>query len=229
MRSRALASRRLTATLLLGLLLAAATTIALSARGADQARAQGRPEVDMRTALLATNRTGLRLCVQSLAPGLDSRAAQGPVRGAITSSVATHPDFGPAGLGREPVVVDAGCPAAPTISNPRYSRRGTAGAPAAVATPSPYRLFVFVAPAERLAAAFPTATRPRLTPQEVLCRGHVCPEVTTALYLTPAELADPGALARGLTHGVGLWPVGERRYEPRPPARRHDERGRPLP
>lgn len=205
-----LVSPRLTVCLLL-------TVVAVLGASLFSARAVGgtdKPEFTNATALLTTNRAGLRVCVQSLVPGIDSRTVQGQVRGAL-NQVSNHPDFRPAGLARQPVVVDAGCPAAPAIDNPQFNPLDRASAGVPVDTPSPYRLFVFVAPADRLAHAF--TWQPRLLPQELLCdSSRVCPEVTTAAYLAPTELTNQPVLEETLTHGVGLWPVGKPRFNPNP-------------
>ncbi len=56
------------------------------------------------------------------------------------------------------------------------------------------------------------ATRPdngRLTnivPQEYLCEGEVCPEVTTALYLTPEDLTSSASRANLFLRAIGLDP-----------------------
>ncbi len=113
-------------------------------------------------------------------------------------------------------MVDTGCPAPPTITDSRYNANYRSGAPTQSTTPSRYRLFVFVAPSDQLAQAFPRQPKTRETPQEVLCTGHACVEVTTAVYLTPEELTNQPVLLRALVRGVGLWPVGERRFDPKP-------------
>lgn len=201
-----LTSRWLTVTLLLALAIAIWTLI-----NTGRVRGQEQPGITSTTALLTTNRTSLKICVQSLVPGVDSRIIQGQIKGAMTS-VSNHPDFQRAGLGREPVVVDAGCPSAPTITNPRYTSKDMSGVPAVVTTPSQYRLFVFVVSSDQLTRAF--TWRPHLTPQEMMCAGDACNEVTTAAYLTPTELLDRTALERSLTQGVGLWPVGRPQTNP---------------
>lgn len=201
-----LTSRWLTVTLLLALAIAIWTLI-----NTGRVRGQEQPGITSTTALLTTNRTSLKICVQSLVPGVDSRIIQGQIKGAMTS-VSNHPDFQRAGLGREPVVVDAGCPSAPTITNPRYTSKDMSGVPAVVTTPSQYRLFVFVVSLDQLTRAF--IWRPHLTPQEMMCAGDACNEVTTAAYLTPTELLDRTALERSLTQGVGLWPVGRPQTNP---------------
>lgn len=128
------------------------------------------------------------------------------------TSVANHPDFQAAGLGRAPLVIDADCPGSPTIADARYSVTRMSGAPAVVAAPSEYRLFIYVASSDQLARSF--AWQPRPTPQEMLRAGTALSEITSALYLTSEELADRATLERGLTQGIGLWPAGRVRTNP---------------
>lgn len=207
MRLCILASRRLT----IGLLLAVLVSIGASLYGAGVAQGHEGARFDLSTALLASDRPGLKICVQSLVPGVDARTIQSRVQGALTG-VSKHPDFARAGLDRQPVAIDVGCPIGPTITNPRYSGKDMSGVPAIVTAPSPYRLFVFVATPEQVAQAF--TWQPRLTPQEMICERDGCNEITAALYLTPSELTDLATLARGLTQGVGLWPEGRARNNP---------------
>jgi hypothetical protein len=218
-----LASRRLTVVLLLGTALAAVVLLA----GTRLVRAQAPARVTDATALLTTNRTGLKICVAPAVPDAARSALQAQLQGAqervraALAQVAPHPDFQAAGLGREPLAVDVGCPAPPTIANPRFTSGGVLGAPATVATPSPYRAFVFIALPEQLSPTFRDRA-PRTTAQELLCQGKDCTAVTAVVYLTPDELGDRAFLERSLTRAVGLIPVGEPRFDPAPlpPARR---------
>lgn len=175
------------------------------------------------TALLTTNRDGLKICVESLVPDLEEQQIQGQVRGALTK-VSNHPDFQDAGLGRQPIAIDTGCPSEPTIRKARYDSRERIGAPDLADEPSGYRTFVYVASQEELDAAFGDR-RLHITPQEELCEENdICGVVTVAVYLTPEELMDRPLLERSLTHGVGLWPVDEPRFDPTSPP--EDPRGK---
>ncbi|CAN5693408.1 hypothetical protein BH23CHL2_BH23CHL2_01660 [soil metagenome] len=172
------------------------------------------------TALLTTNRDGLRVCVETLAPDdMGNQQIQGKVRGALNKIRATHPDFEAAGLGRAPVDVATGCPGDPTIFDPDFdifeSRGGT---PLLVVDePSEYRTFIYIATEEQMDEAFLDPNRyPRRVPREVLCEEvsgstHGCLSVTTSLYLTANELNDLDFLERSLMHSIGLWPVDEAR------------------
>ena len=64
---------------------------------------------------------------------------------------------------------------------------------------------VFVAPADRMAAAFEDRD-PALTAQEVICAAGTCPVVTMAAYFSPASLSDVEAVDRTLIEGIGLRP-----------------------
>lgn len=210
MSRRVLSSPRLTMILLLAL----GAAIAALVSGLGMALGYPGGRATNTTALLATNRDGLKVCVESLVPGVDRQTIRGRIQGGLTS-VANHPDFQAAGLGRRAVVVDAGCPAPPTIADPQYGSSRRLGRPTSVTEPSPYRLFVFVATVEQIAQAF--GDRPQhITAQEVLCEKDLCPVVTTALYVTPEELGDRDVLALGLTEGVGLLPTGKPYYDTKP-------------
>lgn len=202
-----MASRRLTFALLLAIVLAAAASL----YAADRVRGHEGIRLTRETALLTSNRDVLKICVESLVPGTSSQALVDGLRGGLPRLTA-HPDFQRAGLGNAPVTIVPGCPAPPTIADPRYDRLDMSGRPRIVTEPSEYRLFVFVAPTEQLAAAFDWS--PRLTPQEMLCGGSVCQEATTALYLTLGEVTNRAVLERGLVQGVGLWPEGRPRTNP---------------
>jgi hypothetical protein len=203
----ALASRRLT----IGLLLAIALAIGVGYRWSGVASGHDGEHLDPTTALLTNNRPGLKICVQSLLPGVEVAAVQRQLT-ARMADVSKHPDFSRGGLNRQPVAIDAGCPSGPTIAEPGYTRGDKIGAPAIVKEPSPYRLFIFVASEEQIARAFDW--QPHLTPQELICEGGGCAEVTTALYLTPQQIADGSASARGLAQGIGLWSEGRERTNP---------------
>jgi hypothetical protein len=207
MNKHLLAAHRLT--LILVLVVALAVSASLAATGRVESHEGIHFSSD--TALLVTNRDTLKICVESLVPGTTAGSILAGVRDGLPRLTA-HPDFQRAGLAQGQITVDAGCPAPPTIADPRYDPTDMSGRPAVVATPSDYRLFIFFAPADQLDAKF--TWEPRLTPQEVLCNGTMCQEVTTAFYLTPEELRDRATVERGLIQGVGLWPEGRPRTNP---------------
>ncbi|NOK62348.1 MAG: hypothetical protein GFH27_549331n88 [Chloroflexi bacterium AL-W] len=63
--------------------------------------------------------------------------------------------------------------------------------------------FIFVGPEDVLQQAFGDFF-PRRTPQEMLCMGHQCAEVTSAIYLTSADIADSERLQSSLLNVLGL-------------------------
>ena len=81
------------------------------------------------------------------------------------------------------------------------------GAGSVVQEASVYRLFVFLLPPESLDRVIHGHLSIRRTAEEMLCQGHQCYEVTTGLYLTPAEAADEPFLIGWLTKGLGLKPT----------------------
>ncbi len=115
--------------------------------GADRAFGHPGTHATSATALLTTNRLGLKVSVESLVPDVDARTIRGHFQGGL-ASIANHPDYRAAGLGRQPVTVDTGCPTGPTIADPRYRPSSRLGASAAVSEPSLYRLFIFIASPE---------------------------------------------------------------------------------
>jgi hypothetical protein len=201
--------------LVLALLLATTTILAIVVQQSGTSQL-ARAEIDNTTALLTTNRTSLKVCVQPLIPDITAAESQVLVQQAL-ARIARHPDFIRAGLGGKPVTVDIGCPGTATIDNPRFEATNKLGVPAEVTTPSQYRAFVYIASPERLIHSFGensprtlTRERPlRTTAQELLCDGDTCGEVTVAAYMSPEELRTMPLLDYVVTHAIGLWPVDE--------------------
>ena len=73
---------------------------------------------------------------------------------------------------------------------------------------SDYGLFVFVMPLSEIKQLLGGLSR-RYVPQEIMCEGDVCGEVTKAIYLTPEEVANGGFLVDRLLEGIGLDPFRE--------------------
>ena len=82
------------------------------------------------------------------------------------------------------------------------------GAPHYPDTPSESSTIVFIVSTEEAQKAFGNIY-PRTTPQEVICHGTVCGDVTTAVYITREELNNGDLLGRELSWSVGLIPEGE--------------------
>ncbi len=153
------------------------------------------------------HRANLQLCVQNLDGTPAAQKALGKITAAF-NRVKLHPHFDDAQLDRGvgPTIVGS-CPSDATIKSPQWMAKY--GAPNQPATPSEISTFVFIVPQADADRAFGSIF-PRITPQEIMCKKHVCAEVTTAVYVTPAELDNFDVLARSLSWGVGLIPEGER-------------------
>ena len=83
---------------------------------------------------------------------------------------------------------------------PYRDKLSVTGAP--VQHPSHDHLHIFVLGEE--AAAFDSGLDYVKVPYEVQCDGHVCAEVTTALYVSDLLLLSPEILSRALIDGLGL-------------------------
>lgn len=153
------------------------------------------------------HRANLQLCVQNLDGTPASQKAVGKITAAF-NRVKLHRHFGDAQLDRGigPTIM-AGCPGDATIKSHHWGAKY--GAPQQPATPSEISTFVFIVPQADAQRAFGDVL-PRITPQEIMCEDHVCGEVTTAVYLTLAELDNIDVLTRSLSWSVGLIPEGER-------------------
>ena len=202
MHSRTLtpARSRLLVALILGLVAAAVWAAGTPKAGSSQRPTELRPD----TALLTTNRSTLKVCVDSKVPALGD-AALGASTAASLGQVARHPHFRQAGLAAARPQVDVGCPTRARIAEPGFEYRAGRSdrGDIFVAQPSPYRVYVYVVAEEQLAPLAGAAFR--RVPQEVFCseRGS-CTEVSTAVYLSAEEIGRPGRLARELTRAAGL-------------------------
>ncbi len=152
-------------------------------------------------------RTRLRLCVASVDGSPVPSATLAAITAALLNEVPRHPDFASMNRalygGQAPEVV-SGCPGAPTIRAPDWERGAKGGgAPHRVSRPSDFTGHVYLVSAAEAEHAF-GAGFPRRTAHEMLCEGHTCAEVTTAVYLTPDDLAARDRLVLSLTAVVGL-------------------------
>ena len=159
--------------------------------------------------LLTTNRDRLAICIQPVASvQFDMTEAQLRVQAALTE-LSTHPRWAEIGLaGRAPVVVDAGCPSEAYLlrSGTVVDPRKPTGDPViqGVAEASKYRVFLFVPPESETARLFSVTASMRRAPQEYLCQGNSCFEVTTALYLSFSEVRNHQFLTEWLAKVIGL-------------------------
>lgn len=155
--------------------------------------------------LLATSRSGLEVCVDDAEGAeLGEAASTTPVTDAL-SKLTDHPKWEVSDFGAAPPVVEYGCPSPPYLSSERPSAGKPIGDPSlqSVVKASEYRVFVFVMPDSRIAEIFGSASI-RTEPQEILCMGETCAEVTTGLYVGTSELKDPSFLETWLARALGL-------------------------
>lgn len=120
-------------------------------------------------------------------------------------SLKLHPDYVPSRLVTVPSQVDVGCPGPARATMPGFNYMfGTApGAPLVTTEPSQYRVFVFVVPREKV--ALPDGSVIWRAQQEKFCvHEGFCPEVTTALYLTPDDVSLGSRVGQLVTDTVGL-------------------------
>jgi hypothetical protein len=165
---------------------------------------QGGQAVRVEGTLLTANRDRLRLCVQAAPrdPATEGRAVS-LIQSALAELKGRHPRWLAAGLKEEQPVVEPGCPSDPALLRP--GAEPIVGDPytSRVTEPSKYRVFVFILPQaeiDRLFARWPL----RQVVQEFICLGHVCPEVTSGLYLSMEEIENRQFLSDALAKSIGL-------------------------
>jgi hypothetical protein len=153
------------------------------------------------------HRANLQLCIENLDRTPASNKAMGKIMAAF-KRVQAHRHFKDAQLDRGggPTIM-AGCPSEATIKSKQWAGFKF-GAPNLRTEPSNISTFVFIVSQEEAQRAFGNIF-PRITPQEIMCDEHKCGEVSTASYITPAELENFDVLVRSLSWGVGLIPEGE--------------------
>lgn len=157
---------------------------------------------------LPFGRTGIDVCV-SLDPSLvgqfDPGRAALLVKSASEEAVKT-----PAGtaldLDELRLAVRAGCPHGHLQPSPSLGQAELAAVRGAVEQPSTTSTFVFVVPTEQL----PVLEKRGYLRQayESQCDGHVCSEVTTALFISPSVLQSADELRKALIVGLGIDPSG---------------------
>lgn len=153
--------------------------------------------------LLTSNRTDLRVCVDSKVAEVGNDELKLAIEAGLLK-LKLHPDYVPSGLATVPTQVDLGCPGPARATMTDFDHMlGTApGASLVVTEPSQYRVFVFVVPKEKV--SLPDGSVIWRAQQEKYCHDGFCPEVSTALYLTPGDLSLPDRLGMLLTDTVGL-------------------------
>ncbi|MGG1664276.1 hypothetical protein [Brevibacillus sp. NRS-1366] len=106
------------------------------------------------------------------------------------------------------VEVTAGCSFTPFLNDPNNSHPlyGGGGGDRVVDQPSEESLGIFIVDQEIIDKNFKKATN-RWSPEELICEGHECFEVTKGIYFTPDEIKDvtkESALYQELVYGFGL-------------------------
>lgn len=136
---------------------------------------------------------------------------------AIQEDIQNHPNFTLISerYGGNALEIVQECPSAPTILSDAWTGPEVgSGAPHIVNVEPDVSIddwlhkrsaqyFIFVGPEDVLQQAFGDFF-PRRTPQEMLCMGHQCAEVTSAIYLTSADIADSERLQSSLLNVLGL-------------------------
>jgi len=155
--------------------------------------------------LLTGNRDRLAICVQGVngAP-VDAQRSSSAI-GGILQALKGRSDWSVTGLDVDPPAVASGCNSEPFLLQPgvSFSNGVPDGGFAGVATPSPFRVMVFVLEPEELDKVL-GGSPVRHTVQELTCEEHMCSEVTTGLYVTAQELEDVPFMTKQLTYAIGL-------------------------
>lgn len=154
------------------------------------------------------HRDNLQLCVQNADGTPASAEALAKIKQAFKDKVETHQHFKAAKLDRgNGPTFTSGCPGEATITSknwagPKYGAANLTAAPSEVST------FIFIVSQAEAQRAFGDVY-PRITAQEMMCRGDVCGDTTMAVYITPEDLDNKDLLGRQLSWSVGLIPDGE--------------------
>lgn len=195
--------------LLVALLLGLAATLVWTIGVFDIGSSQGRPaEIDLRTGLLTTNRSSLKLCVNSEVAAVSNAALQAVTQTALTR-IATHPRFAADGFARSAPLVEAGCPGSARIAEPGFDPRGGYSDHGGIVVnqPTQYRTYVYVVSDGQLAPL--AGYGHQRVPREVYCPPSSpddCAAVSTAVYLTPGDLSDSNKLVREIMGALGMNP-----------------------
>jgi hypothetical protein len=200
----------LLAGVVIGILLVGAIGVAGQPRPPEP-RAPGKVRTD--SGLLVPNRDRLSICVQA-SSGIASM--QRDVRARIEQllpAVEQHPNWSRARYNQVPRSVVAGCPGDAHLLRPGIEyidgRPGPSSAgerPLQVEQASPHRLFVYILPQAELARIIRGQLNIRIAPQETVCEGFACAQVSTGLYVSPEELHNDAFMRDWLAKGLGLEP-----------------------
>jgi hypothetical protein len=172
---------------------AAAIIVTLTLDWLDGGRAGGQPDVTYTGDLLVTgNRSNLAICLTAV--GVESSLEESVKTSVLAAwpTVKSHDTWVKKYSSYPDPVVDAGCPGEPALN----------GSFRTVDVPSDYVLHLYLIDASSTTA--PDFRYGRTLPEEMLCVQDHCFQVTTGLYLTPAEATNTPLLAAHLVKGLGL-------------------------
>jgi hypothetical protein len=157
---------------------------------------------------MAPNRDRPALCYHIIdLPAMRADAVHDRFRQAL-AIVAQSERWRELALSPDAVDLKNGCPLPPFLLEPGvplpFTRDAAASRPQRnVRAASLETAFVWILPEPTMARLFGDNGR-HVAPEEYLCEGDMCAEVTEGLYLSPSDLDDLEALARKL-QGVLIW------------------------
>jgi len=161
--------------------------------------------------LLVNNREELAVCVKVLS-GEDVAVPEtlsNDVTSVLKQQLPSHPRWSELGYDQFPIQVDVGCPTTAYLLQPGSAHPLLPGAAKAqipvprVEIPSLYRIHLYIVSEEVIKQVFEGADL-RNAPQEMICEGHECFEITSALYLTPEEAMNAEILRNRLERILAL-------------------------
>lgn len=157
--------------------------------------------------LLTKNRDKTVVCIEDYTTSpvkLSSLELQGKLQEAM-SKVKTNEKWEKSGLSAFDVEVKTACSITPLLIDPAAGHpvySGKNSTPRFVKTPSTEILGIFIVDEEIINKHFKD-TPTRWSPEQVLCEGDECNEVTRGLYLTYEELKN-GKLQNEIVYGLGI-------------------------
>lgn len=147
-------------------------------------------------ALLASNRSELAFCIDEadLEQDISLESLASNVQSLIETQIKTTPRWSELGYDQFSIKVDVGCPGEPYLLQPGAIHPLLSGSSTSSTTsvpmaniPSPYRVHIYVVSQTAVQSLFGEADM-RSSPEEMLCAGNVCYEVTSGVYLTPENV-----------------------------------------
>lgn len=149
--------------------------------------AVGNESHDTYHGLISEARTGLQLCIEDPNGSLVGKGV-----GLTEAGLDRIPDaeWQRGEFGGQPSVAES-CPTGPQLYSP--AREDTSNV-RVVDQPSRFHGFIYIDPA----VAEVSKRGWRTTAAELQCAGDQCAEVTTALWIAPAAMADPLQIRRGI-------------------------------